>query len=173
MSQLPSRLHRAVVVTALGAWIAAATWVAHEPPDYSYDFPYFWTAGNAVAHAQNPYSAVVRSMERGQLKYPFYYPGTAAVLLAPFGILPLRLAGSLFVGLGFGTLAWILTRNAWWPIAALASYPVFQVIVEGQTSLWTTAGIASPWLGGLVWAAKPSIGLACFAGWPSRRASIA
>ena len=48
---------------------------------------------------------------------------------------------------------------------------MLHAVVYGQWSPWLTAAIGIPWLG-LVWAAKPSVGLAYFAGWPSRAAVI-
>jgi hypothetical protein len=58
-----------------------------------------------------------------------------------------------------------------WRLWGLLSAPVLVATFQGQWSTWLTAGAVLPWLG-FVWAAKPSIGLALFAGWPSRSAAI-
>ena len=52
------------------------------------DWHVFWTAGHAVVTGNDPYAAVV-ALANG---YPLFYPGPALLLLAPFGLLPSRIA---------------------------------------------------------------------------------
>jgi hypothetical protein len=147
----------------------AFVWVGREPPDLrpsAFDVDYFWVAGHAVARGENPYTATRELIGKGRFDFPFYYPGTAAVVLAPFGALPHRLGVALFTALGLGLLTWSLPGWRKW---ILLSAPVFESILIGQWSPWTTAAVGLPWLG-FIWAVKPSIGLALFAGWPSRKA---
>jgi hypothetical protein len=77
----------------------------------------------------------------------------------------------LWSGAGVALLAYVFTRRGWWGLAALASAPVIGAVLLGQWSPWLTAAAALPSLG-FLWAAKPNLGLAMFAGWPSRRAAI-
>jgi hypothetical protein len=132
------------------------------------DFDYLWTAGQAVWRGHNPYGAIHEAILQGTLRWPFYYPATAAVLMAPFGALPLQMAAALFTSLGMGLLAWSVHGWRRW---ILLSAPAIEAVLIGQWSPWLTAATGLPWLG-FVWAAKPSVGLAFFVGWPSRRALI-
>jgi hypothetical protein len=160
-----ARLPGALPLT-VGVLTFAFVWAGRGPsnPRTDFDFDYLWTAGNAVWHGADPYSAVREAMQQGTLHYPFYYPGTAAVLVAPFGAFPHRLAVSLFTAMGMALLA--LSVRGWrrW---ILVSAPALEAILIGQWSPWLTAAVGLPWLGA-VWAAKPTIGITLFAGWPSR-----
>jgi hypothetical protein len=59
-----------------------------------------------------------------------------------------------------------------WRRWILVSAPALEAVLIGQWSPWLTAAVGLPWLG-VVWAAKPTIGLPLFAGWPSRWAFAA
>ena len=54
----------------------------YHPFGMLFDFQVMWNAGHDVAHGQSP--------------YPFVYPAPAAVLMAPFGALPWKVAVALF-----------------------------------------------------------------------------
>lgn len=142
-------------------------WEGHSPPDFPADFDYFWTAGRALLQGVDPYAAVREGVQEGQLRWPLYYPATAAVIMTPFGALPHRLAISLFTALGMALLSWSVEGGPPWRRWMVLSVPALENVLLGQWSPWLTAAIGLPWLGA-VWAAKPSIGLALFAGWPSR-----
>jgi hypothetical protein len=145
----------------VGLLTFAVVWTGRADPIQGLDFDYFWSAGRAVWLGQNPYHAAQQSGG-----YPYYYPGTAAVFLAPFGALPFRLAVSLFTALAMALLCLSVSDYRRWIVV---SAPALTAILLGQWSPWLTAGIGLPWLS-FVWAAKPSIGLALFAAWPSRKA---
>lgn len=149
----------------VGVLTFAFVWVGRSPPgQWGLDFDYFWTAGRAVWQGNDPYVVVQEAIRQRTLRWPFYYPGTAAVLLAPFGPLPHQLAVALFTSLGMGLLAWSVRGWRRWIVL---SAPALEALLLGQWSPWLTAAVGLPWLG-FVWAAKPSIGVALFAGWPSR-----
>jgi hypothetical protein len=156
---------------AIGIALAASliVWIGNAPPAAWTDWDAIWVGAGGVLHGQSPYQAVDSTIRAGKLTYPLYYPATAPVLLAPLGVLPLRLAIAIFSGLGLGLLA--LSMRDHWRLGMLLSAPVVHAVLLGQWSPWLTAAIGLPWLG-FVWVAKPSIGLALFAGWPSRRAAI-
>ena len=151
----------------VGILTFTVVWEGHSPPDFPADFDYIWTAGRAMIEGADPYVAVREEVQKGSLRWPLYYPGTAAVLMAPFGALPRRLAVSLFTALGMALLAWSVERGPSWRRWIVLSVPALENVLLGQWSPWLTAAIGLPWLAA-VWAAKPSIGLALFAGWPSR-----
>jgi hypothetical protein len=167
----PSPRNRLIVAVAIAALIGAIAWAATEPPRFRMDFDYLWLAARATVHGHDPYAAIAESMRNGWARQPFFYPGTAAVLHAPFGLLPNRLAFVAWSALGFGVLAYSLTRTEWWRLGLVVSAPAWQALAFGQTSVWTTAAICLPALG-FIWAAKPSVGLALFGAWPSRAAVI-
>jgi hypothetical protein len=56
-----------------------------------------------------------------------------------------------------------------WRRWIVVSAPALEAVLIGQWSPWLTAAVGLPWLG-VVWAAKPTIGVTLFAGWPSRKA---
>ena len=142
-------------------------WVGRSPPaSWRLDFDYLWTAGRAVWQGTDPYAAVNEAIRQGSLRWPFYYPGTAAVLMAPLGALSSQLAAAVFTALGLGFLTWSVQGWRRWIVL---SPPALEAMLLGQWSPWLTAAAAIPWLG-FIWAAKPSVGAALFAGWPSRKA---
>ena len=158
---------RARLPLLVGFLTFVVVWIGRDPPGpWGLDFDYFWTAGRAVWHGGDPYLAVDAAIREGTLRWPFYYPATAAVLLAPFGALPHQLAAALFTSLGLGLLAWSVDGWRRWIVL---SPPALEALLLGQWSPWLTAAAGIPWLG-FIWAAKPSIGVALFAGWPSRLA---
>jgi hypothetical protein len=169
MVPLPPRV---VLPLVVGILTFAFVWIGQAPPGIYADVDYLWAGGVAVWQGQDPYEFVqeLAAQRKGvapdlpRLRAPFYYPATAAVLMAPFGALPRQTALALFTALGMVFLCWSVEGWRRWIVV---SAPAFQAIIFGQWSPWLTAAIALPWLG-FVWAAKPSIGATLFAGWPSR-----
>jgi hypothetical protein len=121
------------------------------------DWRFFHTAGAAVwdaAWSGNPYAAVAAMGED-----PFYYPGPAALVLAPFGLLPVELgflAWATMSGYLFGLAA---QRHGRGLLPACFSASFLQGIAFGQWAPLLVAGAVLPGLGWVL-AAKPSIGLA-------------
>jgi hypothetical protein len=168
----PSRERRAITAAALGICVTALVWVGQAPPgSIATDWLNIWVGAHAMIHGQSPYRAAEEAFQAGRLVAPLYYPATATALTAPLGLLSPRLSGALWSGSGLALLAFVLTRRGWWGLAALASVPVVGAVLLGQWSPWLSAAAGLPALT-LVWVAKPNIGLAMFAGWPSRRAVI-
>jgi SAM-dependent methyltransferase len=127
----------------------------------------FWTAGRALLHGADPYAAVA-PLGTG---YPFFYPISAVVLAAPLAWLPwpvFHVVGMGISGFAFGLAAERYGRGL---MAAVLSAAFAEAMVEGQWSPLLTAAAVIPTLG-FVWGAKPSVGAALFAGFPSRRALI-
>jgi hypothetical protein len=91
--------------------------------------------------------------------WPFVYPITAGIVILPIAWLPMLTARFVFVGLGAGLFAFVLTRESWhrWP--ALISGSFFVAIQAAQWSPLLVAGLGLPALA-VVFAAKPHIGAA-------------
>ena len=139
-------------------------WVGTSPPDFPADFDYLWTAGRALVEGADPYAAVRTEVQEDGCGGP-YYPATAAVIMAPFGAMPRRLAVSLFTALGMVLLAWSVKGGPSWRRWMIFSVPALENVLLGQWSPWLTAAIGLPWLGA-VWAAKPT------SAWPSSRVGL-
>jgi hypothetical protein len=104
-----------------------------------------------------------------QMAYPF----TEVLLLAPFSLLRAWLAAALVAALSSGLWAWAVVGNRGYVRASVggASLAAVFALAEGQWSLLLTAAALMPALGWL-FAIKPTIGLALFAAYPSRRTVI-
>jgi hypothetical protein len=162
LARLPGAL-----LLAVGVSTCVFVWEGHSPPDSSADFDYAWIAGHAVLHGRDPYAAVRDAGSQGFLRTQLYYPATVGVFMVPFGAMPRRVAITLFTALGMVLLAWSVRTQPPWRRWIVLSAPAIQNVLLGQWSPWLTAAVGLPWLS-MVWAAKPTIGLALFAGWPSR-----
>jgi hypothetical protein len=159
------RGRRILMTVAVTIVTAAFVWTGKSPPAAVADCDYVWYAARALLRGVDPYAAVVA---QPGLHYPLFYPATAPVLAAPLGALPLRLASTVFLAGGMGALAWVWSREPW-RLWGLSSAPALNALLLCQWSPWLTAAVGLPWLS-VVWAAKPSVGLAYVIGWPSRRA---
>src|SRR5205823_10278715 len=98
-----------------------------------------------------------------------FYPATAYLVAAPLVWLPFLWAAALWAGIGTWACATALSRRGPWALLALASAPFLNALLLGQWSPILVGATAVPWLVG-VWAAKPTIGAALFAAYPSRLA---
>jgi hypothetical protein len=122
----------------------------------------------ALLHGRDPYGAG----ERARYFYPLFYPLPALLLLLPLTPLPAELARIVWAAAGGVALAFAARRYRRGLPAALLSATFLNAVILGQWSPFLTASAVFPSLG-VFWAAKPSIGTAIFAGYPSRRGVIA
>ena len=136
-------------------------WLSRERPEMgAFDFTYAWTAGRALLQGHDPYRAVrAAQMPFG---HAFAYPVPAALLAAPFGLLPLRIAAALFMGVSVGLFAYAVTAENFAPLILLASGPMYQSIRSAQ---WAPLVTAAGLLPGLLWigVAKPNVWLGLLA----------
>ena len=168
--RVPRTSAYAPVVAACGAGLF--TWLFRGTADAQpSDFQPLWVATRAWWQGQNPYTIP------GPFNWSQHfltYPMPAVLVASPFAALPLRWADTLFVALGFGALAFVLTRDRWrrpgppWVFASIASVFVAQ---HSQWSMLMTAAPFVPAALGFVLVCKPTIGLALFAARPSRAAA--
>lgn len=159
----PTPRRRVVVAVVVGVACAIhAAVLVRRWPLLVPDFDQLWVAARAWRSGADPYAAVSAGFP-----YPLFYPFTAVVFVFPFSLLPLAAARGLFVGLGAGLLAYAVTARGWWMLWLFLGNNVRNALQTAQWSTWLTAAALLPWLG-LVFAAKPTIGLAIFGSRPSR-----
>jgi SAM-dependent methyltransferase len=167
-----THLRRRVLVAAfIGVLAAGLTLVGHYPTGIRTDFDALWVAGHAWTHGQDPFAAA-RAYASRPPGYDLLYPATTILLTAPFTVWPLAICLALWSGLGFGALAFAVTGRTWWGLLALASPFALHAFFSVQWSPVLVASATLPWLA-FLWIAKPSVGAALFAAYPSRRVFIA
>ena len=143
------------------------TWLAYRiPPASVSDLQQFWIAARALAAGRDPYATVPTSWP-----WPLFYPLPAVLLVFPIGVLPLegaRVAWAMIAAGVFVRASQRTDRPLW---VGMLSASFVQGIILGQWSPLLTAGAVLPWLS-ITWVAKPTVGLALFAGWPRREAIV-
>jgi hypothetical protein len=157
----------AAVSSALLAWIV---WSGPQPQRS--DLAPIWASARALVDHQDPYQAVGPGRAY-DTSFPQIYPMTSIVTVAPLGLLPLRWADPLFVGLGFGLFTWAVTaRRLLTPaLVALISLPALMALQTSQWSLLLTGAALMPACGWLL-VAKPTVGLALFAAFPRWKTAV-
>jgi hypothetical protein len=166
----PSPARRLALACAIGTVAALLTHVlltvAGERVLAS-DFTYPWIGARAMLHGIDPYRAVFSATVPWG---PFMlYPAPAFVIVMPVAWLPVRLAADVFLGLSCGWLAFVVSREALWPLMLFVSAPILQACDSAQWSpMLVAAGLTVPALGLL--SAKPTIGLPLMLMQSSRRA---
>lgn len=122
---------RAAVAALVGIAAGALTYWTRVAVTGFTDFDLMWFVGRAVLHGSDPYAAARLAYSYPR---PMLYPLPAAILAAPFTILPEAAAPAAFTFVGFGLLAFGLTRRGYWPLIALASIPAVEAAQLGQWS---------------------------------------
>jgi hypothetical protein len=148
---------------AITAALLASGLVRSQPQPKASDLAPIWASAVARLHDQDPYEAVGPG-RAFDTDFPQIYPMTAITAVLPLGLLPLRWADPLFVGLGFGLFTWAVTKNRLRTPAliALVSLGALMTLQTSQWSLLLTGAALVPGFGWLL-IAKPTIGLALFA----------
>jgi SAM-dependent methyltransferase len=162
---------RVMLATFVGLLAAALTYVGHSPAGFRTDFDALWVAGHAWTHGRDPFEAA-RAYASHPPGYDLLYPAPTILLTAPFTVWPLPICLALWSGLGFGALAFAVTSRTWWGLLALATPFALHAFFSVQWSPALVASATLPWLA-FLWIAKPSVGAALFAAYPSRRVLIA
>ena len=153
----------ALVIATLAATVA---WMSMVPSGLAKDFTLSWTAANHLLAGRDPYLEM-RPTGVYPFNVPFYYPLPAALLAAPFTLIPVRYAGVAFVFLSFGIAALALMRQSAPRAAILLGFPAVMAATLGQWSPLLVAATVIPALQ-LVLPVKPTLGAAAFASRPSR-----
>jgi len=155
---------RSALPLAVTAWAVLVCLVGQVAQPGFVDFRYFWHAGLAISHGLDPYVLV----DNLPGKYPLYYPGPAVLVLAPFGLLPIRVAWVAWAALGGLVYGLACQRYGRGLAVGCLSAGFLEAVIYGQWSPLIVGAAVVPWLAGLV-AAKPSIGTALFAWRPDAR----
>jgi len=145
----------------LVGWAAVLGWITVGWP---WDAVQLQLAARAYLSGADPYAAV----PAGGFPFELYYPFPAVLLAVPFAAMTDAVARVLWAAATGAAFAWGV-RGA--PRVAALSAGFAVCLVLGQIAPAMMGVAALPWLGFLL-AAKPSIGLALFAAYPSRRAFI-
>ena len=162
----PTRLRGAVAAAIAG--VAAAIYYRYNAGDpYPSDFDQLWYGARAVLAGIDPYAAVG---PEGATYFPFplFYPLPALLVVAPLTLLPVDIAGTLFVAVSVALMVWGLTRDGWIGVTAVLSGAFLFAVRLGQ---WTPLFLASWFLPalGVLAAVKPHEGLIVAAGATDRR----
>jgi hypothetical protein len=155
-----SRPRAAAWAIGIGFLACALIWLAF-PFTHGADFAQFHFHARNWLAGRDPYTGGSGNMR------PFLYPFPSLFALAPFALLPLRIATTVFVGGSAAILAWgILTRSP----ERLTMLLGAGFIVAAGLGQWTpllTVTLLIPTLGWLA-VVKPNVGLASVAADPSR-----
>jgi len=160
---------RCGLVLAVGLISGFVCWLAYRlPPASTSDFEQIWLGARAMVAGADPYAVVPATGTH----YPLFYPLTAIVVGIPFAALPFGWARVLWAAVSGAAFAAAAFRYGRGLPAALLSANFLNAIIQGQWSPFLIAGAVFP---ALAWAlaAKPSIGAALYAAFPTRRAVIA
>jgi hypothetical protein len=146
---------------AITVWAAVLGWLTVGWP---WDAVQLRIAARALLSGSDPYAAV----PAGGFPFELYYPFPAVLLAVPFAAMSDAVARVSWAALTGAAFAWGVRGST--RVAALsATFVVCLVLGQFAPAMMAVAGL--PWLGFLL-AAKPSIGLALFAAYPSRKALI-
>jgi hypothetical protein len=153
---------------AAGGIAAVVCWGAYQiPPPSTSDFEPVWVGARALGAGLDPYAVVPTTGTR----YPLYYPLTAILVALPIGYLPFDVARSLWAAVGAAVFVLAALRYRRGLLPALLSACFLNAVLQGQWSPLLTAAAVLPAIS-WIWAAKPSLGAALFAAYPTRRAVI-
>lgn len=158
------------VAIAVSVAVGAFAFVLIRRPHVTQDFEFYWRAVRLWVFGVDPYTVGAGSLE-WPLPDRLFYPLPALLVVWPLHTLSQPIAGGLFLAVPAGLLAWRLSRIALWPLLALATPSFVMAVVLGQWSPWLMLAILSPAFGVML-ACKPTLGLACFAPFPSWRATL-
>lgn len=164
------RWFRPVLVALIAFTVGAFTWHITHPPLWKSDFQFFYLATRLWRNGVDPY-AMRPFTPPWPLWDRLFYPLPALVLMLPVAWLRLDVAHVAFVTAGSALLAWRLSRDALWPLLIFVSPSFLVAALLGQWSPWLTLGALVP-AAGLLLAAKPTLGLACWCYRPTRRAVV-
>jgi hypothetical protein len=156
------RRARLVMSVAVGVITALFALELATRPNVHTDFEILWRATRLWANGSDPYAMRPCCL---------FYPLPALMLIWPVHGLPRDLATAVFVAVPAALLAWRLSRDALWPLLALASPSFVMAVVLGQWTPWMLLAMLWP-TAGVFLASKPTLGLACFAYGPTRRAAL-
>lgn len=147
---------------AVGVITALFTLELATRPNVHTDFEVLWSATRLWVNGRDPYALRPCCL---------FYPLPSLMLVWPLHWLARGIATALFVALPAALLAWRLSRDALWPLLALASPSFVMAVVLGQWTPWLLLAMLWPAMG-FLFAGKPTLGAACIAYRPTVPAVI-
>jgi hypothetical protein len=142
-------------------WAALLGWLTVGWP---WDAVQLVLAARALLAGSDPFAA----LPSAEFPFELYYPLPAVLLAIPLAAMPEAVARISWAALTGAAFAWGVRGS---PRVAALSASFVVCLVLGQFAPALMAAAAIPWLG-FLWVAKPSIGLALFAAYPTRRAAL-
>jgi hypothetical protein len=162
------RLLAGVAVAAFAVLLFAWFWLGS--PGHP-DFDQLYAGAAALRTGQNPYAVVGPGRAFGW-PTPLYYPLPALLVVLPLTVLPIRVAGAVFVGLSAFALGWAIeSKGNRWRYLLLLSSGFVTCAPAGQWSILLLAGVWLP-LAGAVGVAKPQTALVIASSWSRRRSFV-
>jgi len=149
----------AVGAGALIGWWSYARLTAY-PAMRALDFTYAWRAAGWLLRGESPYARMpLAPYAEGGL---FLYPLTTAVVAAPFAVMPMAVAGTLFFALSTALMVYAVMTRAphLWPAFLSPAFLLAYYNIQ-----WSPLAFAAALLPALGWlaVAKPNVGLEAFA----------
>jgi hypothetical protein len=161
---------RLFVAVVIGVFSAVWTTVRLRAELHAGDFGQIWFAARALLSGGDPYD-LIGPGKPFAMDFSFRYPLPAVLVAVPMTPLNDYVASGLVIGLGLGCLAWALMRNGHAPLLGLMSAAIASALSSVQWSpLLAAATVLAPL--GVLYVAKPTIGLAMFIARPSRWAIV-
>jgi hypothetical protein len=140
--------------------VGAFAWLLADPQFYTTDFQFYYRAARLWHAGVDPYA-----LRPGTPQWPLwdrlFYPLPALILVGPFAPLTVRAAQTAFVVVATALLAWRLSRHALWPLLIFCTPSFIIATFLGQWSPWLVLSALVP-AAGFLFAAKPTLGLACW-----------
>jgi len=152
-SNRPTRRQRAVVSAGIAVAAALLNYFRAAENGGFCDFSYLWFGARMLLVGQNPYQ-LIGPGKLVQLPTPVFYPASSFVTVMPLTLLPVHLAGAIFVFISVLLLAWGSTENGWHLLPMFPSVAFLTSAQLGQWSILMTAALFIPFVA-LIAAAKP------------------
>ena len=139
----PSPLMRILVAIVIGAAAAAMNYFSPGRNGSLSDFSILWFGSKVLRSGGNPY-AMIGPDGVIDLPSPVFYPAPALVAVMPFTLMPVELAGALFIFLSSALLAFGATRDGWHRLPIFPSVAFMTSARLGQVSALMCAALFIP-----------------------------
>jgi hypothetical protein len=107
------------------------------------DFAILWHGSNVLAHGGNPYSEIGPD-RMIDLPSSVFYPAPALVAAMPFALIPLPIAGTIFIFISSLLLGLGATRRGWYLLPIFPSVAFMTNARLGQVSAFMCAALFIP-----------------------------
>ena len=141
---------RVSIAVAAGALAAALLWLKFRAGGgylYALDFSSYWRGSDAFRRGISPYVAVNAFSKQYPFGAGYLNMMPAAVLFLPLAYLAPQIAAVVAEGVSVATFAFALTRDGYWRLPLLASYPLIFCVLSAQVVPLVTAAMLLPALG--------------------------